>query len=981
MNRFFKKTFLISLLFLIFVSNGFSQDKFFKDYVTRSWNSEDGIPGNTITDIVQNDDGYIYFGTYGGLVRFDGIEFVVINRLYEDKYNFISVRSVMEDTRGNLWIGSNDEGAFCIKKNGEVVSFSVENGLPNNSIRAFCEDKDGHVWIGTAAGIACIDTNFSYYIIPGFSTVPLENKFLVAQLYCDTAGRIWIVTRDENGLYVYSEKQFQIYKSFSSIKNPIVTTISQDSTDAFWFGIAPYYAVKVNAGEETVYNLSSGKQKSSIVNSIFQDSAKNMWFGLDTGITILHDGTYSYYDKDSGLTDNSVGKIIEDKEKNIWISTDHGGLEKLSYGKFQTTSMNTTVNAIAQDTFRNVIWLAGDNGLYCYSNGDFVENSITKYCKNRRIRHVAVTKDGELLVSVYDKLGQLKFNLDGTVQSWTKETGLAGNRVRVAEKLSNGDIYVGTTTGLSIIDAKDDSITSIFKGDIVDNDYIMCLYEAKDGTVWIGTDGGGVYLLKDREVVQKFTKEDGLAGNVIFKITNLRDDEIWICTGTGASCYKDGRFITFDSMNGFGTDGIFQLIPDFSNRLWGLSNRGIFNLKISEIDEVIEGKRNRVNVKYSNRLDGITSGGVTSTSLSMKDDLGRIWFTLIDGFTIFDPVRNSSVNAAPEILIEDVFVDGEKVDFKNNKIVLKPNAKRLEIKYTGISFISSEQITFKYMLNGFDKKYSEWTNMRVASYTNLRPGTYEFSVIAQNGDEVQGLTDARIKIVQQPYLWERPWFIVLCIVIVISIVGVIIFIRFSRIKRENKRIEQLSIEVIQAFVGAIDAKDKYTNGHSLRVAKYSRMLADSLGKDDEFQKEVYYAALLHDVGKIGIPDTIINKPAALTKSEYEIIKSHPMIGNQILQSISTMKEIAVGAKYHHEHFDGSGYPEKRMNTNIPLIARIICVADAYDAMTSNRSYRKYMKQEYVRNELVKFSGTQFDPEIAAKMIEIIDNDLEYHLHE
>lgn len=977
-----KKTLLFVFLASISISL-FSQgvDGFFKDYVTRNWNSEDGLPGNSITDICQDKDGYILLGTYGGITRFDGVRFVIINKLYDEKYNFISARSIMQDSNGNLWVGSNDEGAFCVQTNGNVTSYTIENGLPNNSIRSFCEDKSGNIWIGTASGIACVSPELKIISLPGFDSIPFENRFIVSQLYCDTAGRIWIVTRRENGLYVYSDQIFSEYKGIQSIDNPIVTAMNQDSSGAYWFGVAPYYGVKKQGEEEVLHNLGSGAQKGTIVTCVYQDSSKNIWFGLDNGITILHDGIYSYYDKEKGLEDESVVKIIEDKEKNIWIATDRGGVQKLSYGKFQTTTMPTAVNAIVQDTFRKVVWMAGDNGLYCYASNKFIENEITRYLKNIRIRHVAVTKEGELLVSTYEKFGQLKFDLDGKMTGWNKENGLAGDRVRVAEKMSNGDIYVGTTTGLSIIDGKTGEITNITKSEKLQNDYIMCLYEAKDGTVWAGTDGGGVFLLKDREIIKTITKEDKLAGNVVFKIADFNNNEIWISTGTGLSRYKDGEIFTFNSSNGYGTDGIFQVIPDFSGRLWGTSNRGIFFVKMDEIESVISGKKSVVNPKYFNRLDGITSGGVTSTSLSMKDDLGRIWFTLIDGFTIFDPVRNASKNTAPEVRIEDIFVDSEKVAPVDGKIILPPATKRIVINFTGISFISSEQLLFKTKLSGFEKDYTDWSFIRMASYTNLKPGTYKFSVLAQNGDEVWCNEPATITIVKVPYLWQRPWFITLIILFIIGMVILEVYRRVDRLRKEKERTEKLSIEVIRALVGTIDAKDRYTNGHSNRVAEYAKMLAEALGKDETIQKEVYYAALLHDIGKIGVPDTIINKPSELNEEEYEIIKTHPDIGSQILSSISSMKNISIGARNHHEHFDGTGYPDALKGKDIPLIARIICVADAYDAMTSNRSYRHYMKQSEVRKELLEHSGTQFDAEIAQKMIEIIDADVDYKLHE
>ena len=957
-------------------------DPFFSDYVWRAWSAEEGLPGNAITDIIQNDDGYIFIGTYGGLVRFDGVEFLTLNKFTDERYNFLSARSIVEDSNGNLWIGSNDEGIVCALKDGTMKTFSVDNGLPNNSIRDMCEDMEGNMWIGTASGITCISKDFEVFKPQGFESIPNDNRFIVTQLYCDTAGRIWIVTRSEKGLYVYSDQKFTLYDGIHSIKNPVVTTISQEAGGAFWFGVAPYYAVKVTPTEETVFDVGHGQQKGTLVSCIFQDSAKNLWFALDNGVTILHDGVFSYLDRTNGLVDQSIISIIEDKEKNIWLATDCGGVEKLSYSKFQTTSMPTTINAIAQDKFRKVVWLAGDNGLYCQQNGRLVENSITNFCKNMRIRHVSLTKDGSLLISTYSKYGQLKIDLDGKISYWSKDDGLAGNRVRVCEQMSNGDLYVGTAEGLSIIHAKDGTIKTINKkSEKITNDYIMCLYEEGDGKVWVGTDGGGVFVLKDEKIILTLTKEKGLAGNVIFKISPLRKNEVWICTGSGASCIKNGKIYSFDSANGFGTDGIFQLLLDYTQKVWGTSNSGLFNITLDDIDAIMEGKKTKINAKFYNKLDGITSRGVTSTSLSMRDDLGRMWFTLVDGFTIFDPVRNASKTSAPEIKIQQVFADSNDVAIKDNTIVLEPDVKRLLIKYTGISFISSEQVRFKTKLDGFEDDYTDWTNTRFVSYTNLKPGTYTFSLIAKNGDEVVTENPEQITIIKKPFFWQQWWFPVICILVVASILAFGTLHRINRYKREQEKAEKLLIEVTQALAGTIDAKDEYTNGHSTRVAIYARMLSATLGDSEEEQKKIFYAAMLHDIGKIGVPDGIINKPGKLTEKEYEVVKQHPVTGSQILSSISSMEEITVGARSHHEWYNGKGYPDKLKGENIPRIARIIGVADAYDAMTSNRSYRHYMQQSEVREEFVKNRGTQFDPEIADCMISIIDKDVTYALHE
>ena len=194
-------------------------------------------------------------------------------------------------------------------------------------------------------------------------------------------------------------------------------------------------------------------------------------------------------------------------------------------------------------------------------------------------------------------------------------------------------------------------------------------------------------------------------------------------------------------------------------------------------------------------------------------------------------------------------------------------------------------------------------------------------------------------------------------------------------------VKTLSVEVMEALAHTIDAKDKYTNGHSVRVAKYSRMIAEKMGLSAEMCENIYYMGLLHDIGKIGVPNEIINKPAKLTDEEYDVIKTHPGIGYGILSEIKSRPDLATGALWHHERYDGKGYPEHKAGEDIPLEARIIAVADTYDAMTSNRSYRKFLPQEKVRSEIENNIGTQFDPEAARCMIMIIDEDKEYALHE
>ena len=193
--------------------------------------------------------------------------------------------------------------------------------------------------------------------------------------------------------------------------------------------------------------------------------------------------------------------------------------------------------------------------------------------------------------------------------------------------------------------------------------------------------------------------------------------------------------------------------------------------------------------------------------------------------------------------------------------------------------------------------------------------------------------------------------------------------------------QRLFEQTVTALVTAIDAKDEYSHGHSLRVAEYAERIARMMGKSEEECRKIYYAGLLHDVGKLGISDGIINKKSVLTPEEYEVIKEHPVLGDQILSSIQDYPYIRIGAHYHHERYDGTGYPDGLKGKDIPEIARIISVADAYDTLSSNRSYRSALPQQLIREEIVAGAGTQFDPEIAMIMRHMIDLDSEYRMQE
>lgn len=264
----------------------------------------------------------------------------------------------------------------------------------------------------------------------------------------------------------------------------------------------------------------------------------------------------------------------------------------------------------------------------------------------------------------------------------------------------------------------------------------------------------------------------------------------------------------------------------------------------------------------------------------------------------------------------------------------------------------------------------------------LEAGREEIPVIflTANDDEnseTKGLSLGAMDFIKKPFVPE---------VLTLRVRHIIDLIRLQRnlsqeVEKKTEENEKLFMHVVHSLADAIDAKDTYTNGHSGRVAKYSKEIARRYGYSEKAQGDIYMMGLLHDVGKIGVPDAVINKPAKLTDEEFALIKNHPSMGSRILKNIKEMPALATGARWHHEKFGGGGYPDGLSGNDIPEEARIIAVADAYDAMSSRRSYRDVLPQEVVRGEIEKGKGTQFDPKFADIMLSMIDEDTEYTMKE
>lgn len=792
----------------------YSEDFRLTNYVSHSWTTNDGLPSNIITSITQDSRGYIYFGTYVGLVRFNGSDFSTINRNTYASVPFVSARTIIENRNKEFWIGSNEEGVSILDEN-RVNCSVLPHDLPSNSVRSIIETQNGEMWIGTANGIICRKNNNKIINIPN----PENNGIIdsnIVQLFCDSYNQVWCTT-SYGTVYIYDRenKKFKFYEP-TFLQNKKVSAVFQDSDDNFWFGLNNNSAVRVKVDTETVptdkceYQIFTGKDGiiSGCDTTTFEEDINNsVWIGTDRGIFIVtkEDKTH-FYTQSEGLVSNAVSSIYSDRENNIWIGTDQGGIQKLTKSRFTSVRTSETVNCILDD--RTFLWIGTDKGLLCYQNETFIENDITKLCSTLRIRHLAAKKDGSLMISTYSDLGQLIIK-NGKVISLNEQNGLSINKVRVALELSNGSIAIGTTKGLNIYNSKTGEISTYTTLNGLTNDFIMSLWEDTEKNLWVGTDGGGINIMRKGQIIKTFTsKKDNLAGDVVFKISQDKNETFWICTGTGLSRYDGQSFFNYNISNGLGNDSIFQMLIDRFNTAWIVSNGGISSVHLSQLESLAAGRNASLEVRHYNKSDGLFNNGVTSTALSIIDKKGKLCFTMAEGVSFYDPKQVNSISPPPAV-IEKIDTGTETIfPFPNEKIVIPASNKRITINYTGLTYISLERVFFRYQLIGFDTEPSKLTNLRHVSYTNLKPGKYTFYLRVVNSDGVWSDNTAQISFIKKAYFYQNPFFIITSVIIVALSVFFFFQLKFRIMKIREQKLEKIIAEKTRALEDEMHNSEK-----------------------------------------------------------------------------------------------------------------------------------------------------------------------------
>ncbi len=954
----FQKLALIFIsLFLLGNTVSYSEGEINNDegddsYVITLYNDRNGLPTSEANTILESKDGYIWIGSYGGLIRYDGTTFTN----YSDNEVFPSsaVRSLLQDDEGRLWIGTNDMGLFYYE-NGEFMHIESEYFT---CVRDIEKTNDGRIVISGYDGVA--------YVEDGRLDIITDEHVYGKTVYSmgvDVHGNLWL-SMDE-GITVINGRTFtRFYDSSFFFDHSYTYCVASDKDGHIYVG---------STGEGICVLTISGLSVSRRV--IKTD------IGTHNNINVTDDGTIlvcgynglAVIDKNdrvrtfSGEDARGENYAIKDANGNIWLAGSYGVVKyvksvfdvpKSSDGILEETAVNS-ICKVNED-----IYLSTNTGLLVYDeNYEPVNNKATEYLEDRRIRDL--TFDGKKVYFACDNIGLVSYDINsGEIRNYTTEDGLLSNSCRTLLLLSTGELAVGLSNGVCIL-SEGEIVRKYGEDEGMSNTLVLCLLEKDKGGLLVGSDGKGLYEINYDDVIH-YGSEENLNDGIIMRMAKDTEGNIYVSAGNSLYLWQGD---SFRKLNNFEkrAGSIFDIrVTD--SRIYLLQNSGII-----ELDRRALLKGENVPAVFYTFAQGL-SGSIAANTKSYADDEGRLYIPTVNGISVFN--FKKARTPLPAGVINFVSVD-DKTVFNPTEIVLDKDAQRINISFAALNFSNNSNCEVAYQIVGFDEnefvldeKYSH-----SVTYTNLPGGEYTFRLRIYSLDDSREEYVYELPIIKEYKLTERPVFWVFVTMGGILAVTLIVSALYrARIKKEQERKEQYHSIVedsLKTFANAIDAKDPYTNGHSNRVALYSKEIARRLGMNEEQQENIYYKAMLHDMGKIGVPDAVLKKTAKLDPEERRQIEEHVDIGGRILSNFRALPGIADGARFHHEKYDGSGYTQHLQGDDIPYEARIIAIADTYDAMSTDRCYRKALPSDVCIAELEKNAGKQFDPKLVPYMIEMI----------
>ncbi|MEX1114522.1 MAG: two-component regulator propeller domain-containing protein [Akkermansiaceae bacterium] len=771
------------------------------EWIHHAWQTDEGLPDNSVTGILQTRDSYLWVATRGGLLRFNGVDFTTIPLPSLPDISNRVIRAAFLDSQGRVWVAIERGQVVCLDPQG-VRTYGREEGIPDRFVSAMAGDKDGAVWVASSNGLTRIQdgqcTDFGHS--EGF---PRSGG--LSRVVADTAGEVWYSRGGELG--VCRDGKLVRVHSFGDT----AVEICGAAAAGLWI-CAGQRVLRFTEGSEPV---EAGRLPGNAVpRFLLEDRSGALWIGTAT------DGLFRF---DAGIMEKvptsheEIECLREDREGNIWVGTNGGGLNRIRprvmvlIGR-EAGLPSDSVRSVCEDSAGGLWVVMQDGSLVRFVDGSWTVMDAEMGWAGGEA--TCVTADRGQGVWVGSRSRGLHHFKQGKWQSWSRTEGLFGTSVRSILAASDGKIWIACDFPRRLQYFHQGKIHLIeMPPGLSAVRSIRALTEAADGTIWIGTAGGELMRVAGDQLIHE-PATGKMAPISIRSLYASPDGAIWIAhAGAGVGVWKNGSQTRITRAKGLIDDHVSQILADERGSMWIAGNRGLFQTSMPELKEVAAGRVTRLRARVFGRAEGLAGlqASFDYSPSACKGRDGRLWFAMRNGLLMVRPEKIPENPEPPPVVLEQVTVDDRVAAVYDGKFAapvpadgqllelggavaalrLPPGHNKLEFKFAALSFASPENVHFRYQLRNFDQKWIEAGTQNSATYPRLPGGDYQFRVLACNNAGVWNETGASLRLVVDPFYWQTWWFRVLAVTLFTAVViAIVLYLSFRRLRDRMRALKQ-----------------------------------------------------------------------------------------------------------------------------------------------------------------------------------------------
>jgi signal transduction histidine kinase/ligand-binding sensor domain-containing protein len=727
------------------------------------WQAEENAgQQNPITAILQSAQGYLWLGTYHGLVRFDGVRSVVFDSGNTPGLQNGLITSLFESADGVLWIG-HETGQLTRLVEGRFEPVPLRATWPGGTVESITTDEQGALWLLNDAGVLFRLADGQTATIPG-SASPIRKAALARSV----AGKPWIVCGGIVSVLDHGQVRPCVIPGANS--GDYFERVLPARDGGLWM-LGNQRLRKWRDGR-WIAEVQGCPQTPGAVSTLLETRTGALLAGtLRDGLFVFNsNGETFHFSRTNGLSHDWVRALCEDREGNTWVGT-ASGLDGLRPRKVQMLNAPDAFQGCGVLSFgltgNDSAWIGTEGaGLYHYQAGRWANFAESSGVSNLFVWSVLPTRQKQLFVGTWG--GGLFIKQGERFESPEPLNRITAPVASLFEG-AHGEIYIGTTMGLYRYQGG--KLVQVAGKDRLAFPDVRAISETPDGTLWLGLSGGGLARVRG-DSIQQFTKRDGLGSDFVICLYADAEGTLWIGTSDhGLTRLKNGRFFNLTSKQGLPSTVICQLVEDHTGNLWVGTHAGILRARKDDLNRCADGKIPLVHWLGYGKAEGLASqtcsGGFQPGAAQAGD--GRIWVPTAKGLAIVDPASVSTNNAVPPVVIEEMLADNlplelhPATDRASNRasgrpIEITPGTQKFEIRYTGLSFTAPDKVRFQYRLTGLEDQWIDVGTQRSAEYSYLRPGEYRFQVIACNNDGLWNEQGASLAFTVLPYFWQTWWF-------------------------------------------------------------------------------------------------------------------------------------------------------------------------------------------------------------------------------